>query len=225
MTTQETKQISEQLVTKYGMRVPKEVALSVLMGQPKVPVFLSRASFRADVDVRTQQRTQFQRERRQFLHNMLGLVGASIVGLIIVKVISAPNAPPPSTSNPFSNPQSSPLNYASNVANVATSGAQLLANASNIPPNQALMFNDPTVGPAVLIHLDSGQFVAYSTICTHAGCQVQYDPSVKDLVCPCHGAVYDPANNAQVLAGPAPYPLQSVPIQYDKSTGNIYASS
>ena len=223
MTTQEeTNQNSERLVRKYGMKVPNEVARSVLMGQPKVPVFLSRASFRSDVDVRTQQRTQFQRERRRFLHNMLGLVGVSVIGLLLLKTLSTPSAPPPSTSNPFSNPQPSPLNYASNAA---TSGAQLLANTSNIPPNQALPFNDPTVGPAVLIHLDSGRFVAYSTTCTHAGCQVQYDPSVKDLVCPCHGAVYDPANNAQVLAGPAPYPLQNIPIQYDKSTGNIYVSS
>jgi thiosulfate dehydrogenase [quinone] large subunit len=205
------------------MRVPKDIALSVFTGQPKVPVFLSRASFRSDVDVRTQQRTQFQRERRQFLHNMLGLVGVSIVGLLLLKTLSTPSAPPPSTSNPFSNPpQPPPLSYASNAV---ASGSQLLANASNIPPNQSLIFNDPTVGPAVLIHLDSGQFVAYSTICTHAGCQVQFDPSVKDLVCPCHGAVYDPSNNAQVLAGPAPYPLQSIPIQYDKSTGNIYLIS
>jgi thiosulfate dehydrogenase [quinone] large subunit len=204
------------------MRVPKDIALSVLTGQPKVPVFLSRASFRSDVDVRTQQRTQFQRERRRFLQNMVGLVGVSVFGLLLLKTLSTPSAPPPSTSNPFSNPQPPPLNYASNAV---TSGSQLLANASNIPPNQSLMFNDPTVGPAVLIHLDSGQFVAYSTICTHAGCQVQFDPSVKDLVCPCHGAVYDPSNNAQVLAGPAPYPLQSIPIQYDKSTGNIYLTS
>ena len=220
MTTQETKQNSNQLIAKYGMKVPKDIALSVFTGQPKVPVFLSRASFRSDVDVRTQQRTQFQRERRRFLQNMVGLVGVSVVGLLLMKTLSTPSAPPPSTSNPFSNHQP-PLNYASN----AVTGSQLLANASNIPPNQSLMFNDPAVGPAVLIHLDSGQFVAYSTICTHAGCQVQFDPSMKDLVCPCHGTVYDPSNNAQVLAGPAPYPLQSIPIQYDKSTGNIYLTS
>ena len=204
------------------MRVPKDIALSVFTGQPKVPVFLSRASFRSDVDVRTQQRTQFQRERRQFLQNMVGLVGVSVFGLLLLKTLSTPSALPPSTSNPFSNPQPPPLNYASNAV---ISGSQLLANASNVLPNQSLMFNDPVVGPAVLIHLDSGQFVAYSTICTHAGCQVQFDPSMKDLVCPCHGAVYDPSNNAQVLAGPAPYPLQSIPIQYDKSTGNIYLTS
>jgi thiosulfate dehydrogenase [quinone] large subunit len=190
------------------MKIPREVAASIFMGQPKVPVLLSRASFRPDVDVRTQQRTRFQRERRQFLHAMLGLVGASVVGLLLLKTVMTPSLPPPV-----------PTTY---VQNAVTHSGQLLANASNIPPDQALTFNDPALGPIVLIHLDNGKFVAFSTICTHAGCQVQFDPSAKDLVCPCHGAVYDPYNNAQVLAGPAPYPLQSIPIQYDPSTGNIY---
>jgi thiosulfate dehydrogenase [quinone] large subunit len=221
MTSDKTTQISEALLTKYQMKVPRNVALSVLMGQTKVPILLSRASFRSDVDARTQQRTKFQRERRQFLHTMLGLVGCSVIGLLLAKTLMTPTAPPPAASNPYSSPQS-PINY---ISNAATGGAQLLANASNIPPNQFLTFNDPAAGPAILIHLDTGQFAAYSTICTHAGCQVQYDPSLKDLVCPCHGAVYDPANNAQVVQGPAPYPLQSIPLQYDKSTGNIYATT
>jgi thiosulfate dehydrogenase [quinone] large subunit len=208
LTDQEAKQDSERLVTKYGMKVPRDVALSVFMGQPKIPMFLSRASFRADVDTRTEYRTQFQRERRQFLRTVLGLAGASVIGLLLLKTATAPNPPPPV-----------PTTY---VQNAVTHSGQLLANASNIQPNQALTFNDPTLGPIALIRLDTGKFVAYSTICTHAGCQVQFNPSAKELVCPCHGAVYDPYNNAQVLAGPAPYPLQSVPIQYDSSTGNIY---
>jgi thiosulfate dehydrogenase [quinone] large subunit len=208
LTNEEANQVSERLVEKYGMNIPKSVAASVIMGEPKVPVLLSRASFRADVDVRTERRTQFQRERRQFLHTMLSLAGASVIGLILLKMATAPNPP-----------ESVPTTY---VQNAVTHSGQLLANASNIPPNQALTFNDPAIGPIALIHLDNGTFVAYSTICTHAGCQVQFNPSAKDLVCPCHGAVYDPYNNAQVLAGPAPSPLQSIPIQYDQSTGNIY---
>jgi thiosulfate dehydrogenase [quinone] large subunit len=193
------------------MRIPREVALSVFMGQPKVPVLLSRASFRTDVDVRTEHRTQFQRERRQFLHTMLGIVGVTVIGLLLLKTASTPSPPQPV-----------PTTY---VQNAITHSGQLLANASNIPANQALTFNDPAIGPIVLIHLDNGQFVAYSAICTHAGCQVQFDPSSRDIVCPCHGAVYDPANNALVLAGPAPYPLQGIPIQYDSSTGNVYLAS
>ena len=230
MTTEEANQISERLVRKYGMQIPKETARSIFMGQPKVPVFLSRASFRSNADVRTEQRTQFQHGRRQFLHTMLGLVGVSIIGLLLLKTYAfVPQAAPTSNTQTasISNPQaasaSSSQPPAPNYASIpTTSSGQLLANASNVPVDQSLTFNDPAAGPVLLIHLDNGQFVAYSSICTHAGCQVQFDPSSKDIICPCHGAVYDPANNAQVLGGPAPYPLQRIPIQYDSSTGNIY---
>ncbi len=107
-------------------------------------------------------------------------------------------------------------------AQLTSPGGRLLANAGSIAPDQSLTFNDPNFGPFVLIHLDNGQFVAYSSICTHAGCQVQFDPSSKYLVYPCHGAVYNSYNNAQVVAGPAPYPLQKLSAQYDPSSGNIY---
>ena len=211
MTAQDIVQESDRLTAKYRMKISREVALSVFTDQPKVPVLLSRASFRPDVDVRTAQRTRFQRERRQFLRTLLGLAGVSIISLLMLKTAMTPKPPPPIQTT-----------Y---VQNAVTHSGQLLANASNIPLDQALTFNDPALGPIVLIHLENGRFVAYSTICTHAGCQVQFDPSSKDLVCPCHGAVYDPANDAQVLAGPAPYPLQSIAIQYDSSTGNIYLAA
>jgi len=221
LTSDKASEIAEQMTRKYGMRVPRDVAVSVFLGQPKVSKLLSRASFRPDVDVRTQQRTRIRRERRRFIRTMLGVAGASVFGLLLLKAGSSPNLPQPLpityTQNAMT--QTSPATY---TQNAVTQSGQLLANASNIPPDQALTFNDPTIGPIVLIHLDNGQFVAYSTTCTHAGCQVQFDPSSKDLICPCHGAVYDPYNNAQVLAGPAPFPLQNIPIQYDTSTGNIY---
>jgi thiosulfate dehydrogenase [quinone] large subunit len=220
MTAKEASETSNRLVTKYGMEVPREIASSVFMGQPKVPVLLSRAAFRSNVDTRPdrKQRTQLQQERRKFLHTILGLAAVSITGVLLLKLAFPPTPQPippsqqlgssSSQSNPSSNPQ--PIT------------GQLLANGTNIPFNESLTFNDPTAGPIVLIHLDNGQFVAYSAICTHAGCQVQFDPSARDIACPCHGAVYDPYNNAQVVGGPAPSPLQKIPIQYDPSTGNIY---
>ena len=100
------------------------------------------------------------------------------------------------------------------VPSASTPTSTLLANGTNIPTNQSLTLNDSTYGPILLIHLDNGQFVAYSSICTHAGCQVQFDPSVKDIACPCHGAVYDPYNNAQVIGGPAHRSKHPTPQRY-----------
>jgi cytochrome b6-f complex iron-sulfur subunit len=55
--------------------------------------------------------------------------------------------------------------------------------------------------------------VAYSAVCTHQGCTVAYQGG--ELACPCHGSVFDPANGAAVVAGPAPRPLPEIPVKVE----------
>ncbi len=89
-----------------------------------------------------------------------------------------------------------------------------IAQAANVPTNSAVTFTIPSNGDAgVLIHLNDGRFVAFDATCTHAGCPVQYDPGSQALLCPCHGAAFDPSQNAAVLQVPAPTPLTGVPIK------------
>ncbi len=64
--------------------------------------------------------------------------------------------------------------------------------------------------PAVLVHLIRGSFVAYSAVCTHEGCTVAYRKG--QLACPCHGSIFDPAHDAQVVHGPARLPLPKIPV-------------
>jgi ubiquinol-cytochrome c reductase iron-sulfur subunit len=63
--------------------------------------------------------------------------------------------------------------------------------------------------------------LAFSKICTHAGCaialyrkptfpQVQPRPA---LVCPCHYSTFDPAQGAKVIFGPAGRPLPQLPLE------------
>lgn len=81
---------------------------------------------------------------------------------------------------------------------------------------------DPKSGdPAVVVHTTGSTFVAYDAVCTHAGCTVEYDPQYKLLICPCHGGAFDPAHGGQVVSGPPPAPLTSLPIKIDAS-GNVY---
>jgi thiosulfate dehydrogenase [quinone] large subunit len=101
-------------------------------------------------------------------------------------------------------------------------GGGLIGSVKTLPPNRARPFTDPRTGnPAVLIRLNNGQFVAYSAVCTHAGCTVAYESARGELVCPCHGSIYDPRHGAQVVAGPAPRPLPAVPVRVD-AQGNAY---
>jgi Rieske Fe-S protein len=90
------------------------------------------------------------------------------------------------------------------------SGGQAIARASEVAPGSAVKFRDAGQ-PAVLVHLQSGDFVAYSAICTHQGCTVAYRNG--QLACPCHGSVFDPANNGQVVSPPANRPLPGIPIE------------
>ncbi len=58
--------------------------------------------------------------------------------------------------------------------------------------------------------------VAYSAVCTHTGCTVEgWDAENKQMICPCHGSLYDATNGANVLKGPAPKPLAMLPLRID----------
>jgi thiosulfate dehydrogenase [quinone] large subunit len=100
-----------------------------------------------------------------------------------------------------------------------TSGKAIVA-ASSVPVGQAKSFLDAkTRQPAWLVHVTATQFVAFSAICTHAGCTVQFDPAAEQFVCPCHGGSYD-ARTGRVLGGPPPTPLPQVPVRL--SNGEVF---
>jgi ubiquinol-cytochrome c reductase iron-sulfur subunit len=59
--------------------------------------------------------------------------------------------------------------------------------------------------------------VAYSKICTHAGCPVGlYEDRTGQLFCPCHQSVFDVLDAARPLAGPATRPLPQLPLEVDE---------
>jgi quinol---cytochrome c reductase iron-sulfur subunit len=66
--------------------------------------------------------------------------------------------------------------------------------------------------------------LAYSQICTHAGCAVSefryglYGPTAPGgpaLVCPCHYSTFDVTRGAAVTFGPAGRPLPQLPLTID----------
>ena len=60
-------------------------------------------------------------------------------------------------------------------------------------------------------------FIAYSRICTHAGCPVGlYEPLTEQLFCPCHQSLFDAAEGARPIAGPATRPLPQLPLKVDE---------
>jgi ubiquinol-cytochrome c reductase iron-sulfur subunit len=55
--------------------------------------------------------------------------------------------------------------------------------------------------------------IAFSKICTHAGCPVGvYRQTAQQLLCPCHQSVFDVLRAARPVSGPASRPLPQLPL-------------
>jgi ubiquinol-cytochrome c reductase iron-sulfur subunit len=61
-----------------------------------------------------------------------------------------------------------------------------------------------------------GGYVAYSRVCTHAGCPVgEYEAEQAVLLCPCHQSSFDVLRAAAPTGGPAARPLPQLPLYAD----------
>jgi ubiquinol-cytochrome c reductase iron-sulfur subunit len=77
--------------------------------------------------------------------------------------------------------------------------------------------------PPHLKGYDAHGILAYSRICTHAGCAItlyraplfQPDEPRPALVCPCHYSTFDPATGGTVTFGPAGRDLPLLPVYVD----------
>lgn len=66
--------------------------------------------------------------------------------------------------------------------------------------------------------------IAFSKLCTHAGCPVGlYEQTAHELFCPCHQSAFDVLQGARPVAGPAARPLPQLPLAVD-SAGYLMAT-
>ncbi|MFQ1000989.1 ubiquinol-cytochrome c reductase iron-sulfur subunit [Modestobacter sp. SSW1-42] len=62
-----------------------------------------------------------------------------------------------------------------------------------------------------------GDYVAYSKVCTHAGCPVSlYEQETSRILCPCHQSQFDVTQGAKPVFGPATRSLPQLPIEVDE---------
>ena len=155
---------------------------------------------------------------------VLGATALTVAGM--GALLSAMNA---SSGSAVAEPSTGPLGEASGGPSGGPSSGP---SASRVPgeittvaavrAHRATPFTDPATGdPAVLVALSNGMIVGFDAICNHAGCTVAFDQLSGHLLCPCHGAIFDPAHGGAVLDGPTDQPLASLPIRIDQQTGVI----
>ena len=96
-------------------------------------------------------------------------------------------------------------------------------------PKSSVIRKGSRLNEIVLVRLDPSELddasrsrsadgiVAYSRVCSHAGCPVsewvKSDVGEKDVLkCPCHNSEFNPRESAQVVFGPAPRRLAALPL-------------
>lgn len=166
------------------------------------------------------QRPTFDPGRRRLL---LQAGGAAVALIWVLSVLPRVRTTPQASVTPTPSPQATPTPGATPAASPSPTGTKI-GSLADLKAQGSLTFNDPASGdPAMAVQLSGGNVVAFDAVCTHAGCEVQYDTGQKLFVCPCHGAEFDPAKGAEVVAGPAPTPLASIKVTV-AADGNVYTT-
>ena len=123
-------------------------------------------------------------ERRDFLKNTLAVCG---LGLLPVGIIQS------CTKSSNSGPTN--VNFTLDLTNSANSVLNTVGGAL-------------TANGVIVIRKSATVFVALSATCTHEGCAVSYNASSTNVVCPCHGGVFNSSTGA-VISGPPPSALST----------------
>jgi thiosulfate dehydrogenase [quinone] large subunit len=151
----------------------------------------------------------------------LGVAGAATLGIGAVSALAkgqyhaaarklgstATRTPPPASAPKHASKPKPPAN------------AVKLGRSSQLPAGQGATYRDPADGTTdILVRNPRGELVAFSAVCTHAGCTVGYQNG--QLICPCHGGTFD-AKSGAVVSGPPSQGLAKRRVM--EIGGDIYA--
>jgi cytochrome b6-f complex iron-sulfur subunit len=64
--------------------------------------------------------------------------------------------------------------------------------------------------PVLLVRTGETEWRAFSAVCTHLNCTVQYQEANHQIWCACHNGLYN--MNGQVVSGPPPRPLDEYAV-------------
>ena len=158
--------------------------------------------------------------RRKLITRSLGFMGGGL-GLMLIMplggLIKNPNKGNPlgTTSGPracgwsaTTAPRSAPATRSparwrpsSRPCPAATTQADAADDAHPAAPRAGRPSYKPRTGQAGFGY---GDYVAYSKICTHAGCPVSlYEQETSRILCPCHQSQFDVTQGAKPVFGPA----------------------
>jgi Rieske Fe-S protein len=86
----------------------------------------------------------------------------------------------------------------------AEADALVVGRMKDFPPNTGKIVRFGA-RPAIVLRMPGGDFRAFSAVCTHLQCTVQYRPDLELVWCACHNGRFDLAGRN--VGGPPPRPL------------------
>ncbi|MBZ5514517.1 MAG: Rieske 2Fe-2S domain-containing protein [Acidobacteriia bacterium] len=91
----------------------------------------------------------------------------------------------------------------------SSSRSVVAAKVGDLKNNSGVVFKFGSE-PGILVRLADGQYRAFTAVCTHLSCTVQYRADLREIWCPCHNGLYDLAGRN--VSGPPPRPLQAYEV-------------
>jgi Rieske Fe-S protein len=151
-------------------------------------------SFNKPVDHATQRAPDF--DRRSFLDALLTVGFVSTAAAIAYPV--SRYLVPPAGGEPA-------------TASVTT------GKVSALKPNSGVIFKFGS-RPGILVRTAEGEVRAFSAVCTHLDCTVQFKADTAQLWCACHNGLYDLGGN--VVSGPPPRGLEKYIVNLRGESGD-----
>jgi cytochrome b6-f complex iron-sulfur subunit len=128
-------------------------------------------------------------KRRRFLGILLVILGSTALGSFVYPLLRF---------------------FAAPARDAKTKSISIKKSDVNLGEAREIVLNNK---PVIIINRHEKGFVAFSKVCTHLGCLIEYDRGQRRLVCPCHAGTFDLEGN--VLSGPPPRPLSVVPLRVE----------
>jgi Rieske Fe-S protein len=126
------------------------------------------------------------RARRGFVNWLLSTSAAAFV-LSVIYPVSRYLVPPPAGES-------------------AAASVTIPVKPDDVKPNSGQIFKFGS-RPGILVRTAAGDLRAFSAVCTHLNCTVQFRPDLGEVWCACHNGHFD--LNGQNVAGPPPRPLEA----------------
>lgn len=136
--------------------------------------------------------------RRTVLRYLLGATSAALAATVLYPITRY--LIPPETSGPKIN-------------------SVLAGTKREMRPNSGKIFRFGDK-PGILIETPEGEIKAFTAVCTHLDCTVQYREDMQMIWCACHNGHYN--LNGVNIKGPPPRPLEQYKVSFRGD--DIYAS-